>query len=163
VPELKEFLSRHLPNYMIPLYFWQTEEIPLTTNGKVDRKTLVSKSQKIDTVGTAVEFAAPENKMEKLVANIWKEVLQIDQVGIFDNFFDIGGHSLNIVKVNIKLRKAFKKDIFITDMFKYPTIQSLVKYFSQEQTDQLISDEEIDESVELLDEAANVLFVDEID
>jgi surfactin family lipopeptide synthetase A len=162
VPELKEFLSRQLPNYMIPLHFWQTGEIPLTTNGKVDRKTLVSKSQKIDTVGTAVEYAAPENKMEKQVANIWKEVLQIDQVGIFDNFFDVGGHSLNIVKVNIKLRKSFKKDISISDMFKYPTIQSLVKYFSQEGTDQLIPDEEIDESVELLEEAANVLFDDEI-
>jgi fengycin family lipopeptide synthetase D len=162
VAQLKIFLSERLPQYMIPSYFVQMEKIPLTHNGKVDRKALDSYGI---TGELGVEFVAPESEMEKIIANIWKEVLDADKVGVHDNFFDIGGHSLSLIKVNSRLKTIFHKDIPIADMFGYPTISSLVRYFTQSENRELSAEvnERIDEAVGMMDEATDVLFADEID
>ncbi|UCH93968.1 MAG: amino acid adenylation domain-containing protein [Candidatus Aminicenantes bacterium] len=162
IAELKDILADTLPDYMIPSYFVQLEELPITANAKIDRKALISYDINVK---SDVEYVPPETEMEKTIADIWREVLQIDQVGLHDNFFDIGGHSLSIVKVNAKLKKVFDKDISAAAMFRYRTISSLVEYFSNEESMSLSpgTKERINESVNLMDEATEVLFADEIE
>lgn len=73
--------------------------------------------------------------MEHTIADIWQRILKVDKVGIQDNFFDLGGHSLNVLQVYSKLRELFKPDLAITDLFKYPTISSISRYLRQEDDD----------------------------
>lgn len=77
-------------------------------------------------------FVAPSTPTEQILAKIWMEILGRKQVGIYDNFFDIGGHSLLIIQVGSKVREIFNTNISVTDLFKYPTISNLAKYLSQE-------------------------------
>jgi polyketide synthase PksJ len=129
--ELKKFLSLTLPDYMIPSMFIQLEEIPLTPNGKVDRKAL-GLYEHGKRLKTGVEYAAPQNNIEKIIANTWKKLLQTDEIGIHDNFFDLGGNSLKIIRLNNQLKDIFKQDIPVVTMFRYPTIHALSRYLSAE-------------------------------
>ncbi len=122
-PELRNYLSQQLPQYMIPNYFLQLEQIPLTANGKVNRKSLPQ--PQISRAQSGATFVAPQTGMEKQIAGFWKDVLNLDRVGINDNFFDLGGNSLNIIEVNSKLQEAIGRDIPIVTMFTYPTIRAL--------------------------------------
>jgi len=162
--ELRTRLKEMLPSHMIPSYFVRVDRIPLTPNGKVNGKVLDSYRNTLD---TGAEGAAPGNETEKTIADIWMEVLQVDRVGVHDSFFDIGGHSLSLVKVNGKLKKAFGIDITLAEMFRYTTIAALADYFRREKSgegavDDKIAEKEIDESVDYMEEAVNVLFLDEI-
>ncbi|MCP5046758.1 MAG: hypothetical protein GY940_06275, partial [bacterium] len=87
---LRDYLSERLPGYMIPSYFAVVETIPLTANGKVDRKSLPEPG--IANIQPGSGFVEPVDEMEQLIARTWKEVLKIDRVGIHDHFFDIGGN-----------------------------------------------------------------------
>ncbi len=133
VGELRKFLKKKLPDYMIPSYFMQLEEIPLTNNGKVDMKALpgIGRGQ----MDLETEYTPPASEIEKTIANIWKDVLKLDKVGIDHNFFDLGGNSLDIIKVNSRLKEVSGKGISVVAMFKYPTIRSLARNFSQPQAD----------------------------
>ncbi|HLP59694.1 MAG TPA: amino acid adenylation domain-containing protein [Candidatus Deferrimicrobium sp.] len=124
---LREHLSNRLPHYMVPGDFVLLEEIPLTASGKVDRKAL--SILKASHPGTGSTFVAPGTDMEKLVAGVWKEILQVDTIGIHANFFEIGGNSLNILKMQRKLKEILGQDIPVIKLFKYPTIHSLAKYY----------------------------------
>jgi acyl carrier protein len=130
IGELREFLSRYLPGYMVPLNFILVEKIPLTPSGKIDRKAL-SQLEGMRP-GTAASYAPPETETEKLTADIWRNILKVDQPGIHDNFFDLGGNSFNIVKINSKLNNLFSLDIPIVKMFAYSTIHTLAKFIDQE-------------------------------
>jgi hypothetical protein len=133
IPKLREFLSQSLPGYMIPSYFIPVEKIPLTANGKVHRKSLPS----IDGISLPIhrkeDYAAPGTDLEKLIANIWKEVLKLEQVSIGDNFFDIGGNSLNILQVNQKLNEILEGTLPAMSMFRYSTIHSLAQFLEQQE------------------------------
>ncbi|MCI0471856.1 MAG: phosphopantetheine-binding protein, partial [Candidatus Aminicenantes bacterium] len=122
---LKEYLAKYLPTYMIPAHFSLLEKLPLTASGKIDRKALDSMKSGMK---ERAAHAAPRREIEKKIADIWKEVLKLDDVGIFDNFFDLGGNSLNILTVNNKIKKAFERDIPVAKMFTYSTIHSLANY-----------------------------------
>jgi len=126
--DFKEFLAGELPLYMHPGRFIQLEEIPLTPTGKVNRKVLEMIDPEVD---QACEYVAPATEKEKLVADIWKDVLNTDQVGIRDNFFDIGGNSLGIIQVNEKLKELFNQDIHVLALFEYPTIASIIQYLEK--------------------------------
>ncbi len=129
--ELRKYLARKLPNYMIPSYFVQLEKIPLTSNGKIDKRSLASYD--IDKkLAPDIEYVLPGTELEKTIASIWKEVLQRDTVGIHDNIFDVGGNSLKIIHINSRLKEAFKKDIPVTTMFEYTTIHALAQYLQLE-------------------------------
>jgi iturin family lipopeptide synthetase A len=121
VSELREYLLGHLPEYMIPFEFVQLEKIPLTSNGKVDRQKLNSSGKKLS---TGVEHVAPKSNNEVIIAKIWKKVLKLDEVGIYNNFFDLGGTSIDIVHVNSQLKEIFKRDIPIVALYRYTTIDS---------------------------------------
>ena len=89
--ELREFLSRKLPQYMVPSAFVTLEKLPLSANGKVDRNSL-PRPEAAEIVATATpEYLAPETETERLIATVWRDVLGADKVGVHDNFFDIGG------------------------------------------------------------------------
>ncbi len=120
--ELRDYLSTILPDYMIPSYFIQLEEIPLTQSGKLDRKLLPKPNWSLT---TSVEFEAPTHEIEKIVAEIWKEVLGVKRPGINDNFFDSGGHSLKAITLSALIHKRLDVKIPINELFKNPTIKEI--------------------------------------
>ena len=130
VSDLRNYLREKLPEYMIPSAFVMLKALPLTSNGKVDRRALPAP----DSLRPELEatYAPPRTEMEQTIAGIWQEMLHLEKVGIDDNFFDLGGHSLLIIQVHSRLQESFKGDLLITDLFEYPTIRSLTKYLSKE-------------------------------
>jgi acyl carrier protein len=124
--ELREYLARRLPHYMVPSYFIPVDKMPLTPNGKIDRKALPEPDQSRPDLGAT--YVAPGTEKEEAVTNIWKQVLELERVGIYDNFFELGGNSLNIIQLSEQLTKVFKKDIPVAILFKYLTIRSFVDY-----------------------------------
>jgi natural product biosynthesis luciferase-like monooxygenase protein len=132
--ELKEHLRGRLPDYMVPAHFVTLAALPQTPNGKVDRKALPAPDAGHTPV-VAEAFVPPAGDTEQTIAGIWKEVLNLPQVGTRDNFFDLGGHSLLAVQVHRRLRAALEKDLSITDIFRFPTIQSLSTYLGQNGAD----------------------------
>jgi iturin family lipopeptide synthetase B len=129
IPGLKLYLAETLPDYMVPSYFVEIEKIPLTINGKLDRKALETAGAMLK---TDVEYVAPENEFERLVANAWQNVLKLDKVGIYDNFFDIGGDSLKAIRLNSKLNEALNRKISIVTLFENVTIDSFVRFLTRE-------------------------------
>lgn len=116
------FLKSKLPDYMIPTLWMELDELPLTSNNKIDKKTLPdfdAEEQLKD------KYVAPRNQSEKFIASIWQEVLKIKEVGVYDNFFDIGGHSLLAVQIMSRIENKTGKKFPIAILFKYPTIESL--------------------------------------
>jgi tyrocidine synthetase-3 len=125
--DLREYLSQLLPGYMIPSFFVSLDNIPLTPNGKVDRKALPGTGP-----GTfARDFAGPRNDTEMKLVEIWSELLGIhmEKIGINDNFFHLGGHSLKATTLISKIHKEFKVKIPLAEMYKNPTIRELSQFF----------------------------------
>jgi acyl carrier protein len=116
---------------MLPSAFVVLDALPLTPNGKVDRRALKAPENLRPELTAA--YQSPQSEMEKTIAQIWQQVLHLKKVGVHDNFFDLGGHSLLIIQVKNKLQEIFNRDVLITDLFKYPNISSLANYLSQEE------------------------------
>jgi amino acid adenylation domain-containing protein len=138
IAALREYLSQRLPDYMIPSYFILLEKMPLNSSGKVDRKSLPEPDESRPEL--AVSYLEPQTDVEVMIADIWKEVLGIDKVGINDNFFDLGGTSLKLVQVYTRLKDVVQKDISPLHLFRYTTIFSLTRYFIQEDKNDLTND-----------------------
>ncbi len=130
IPQLREYLGRDLPDYMIPAYFMKIEKIPLTPNGKIDRKALLHARGSLLKADST--YVAPGTELEKTIADIWKKTLQLDKVGMADNFFDLGGSSLKVIKIVSDLKETLKREIPVVTMFRYPTIASISRYLNQE-------------------------------
>lgn len=120
---VRHWLQERLPEYMVPSTWVALKEIPLTPNGKVDRKRLPP-LQSVKRVSSA-EGVNPRNHIESTLAAIWGEVLGVEQVGVRDNFFDLGGHSLRLIRVHARIRESLGSDVAVIDLFRYPTIESL--------------------------------------
>jgi len=116
VDELRGFLDRELPSYMVPQDWVCLDALPLTPNGKVDRRALPAPDRRIETM------VAPRTPLEELVAEIWAEVLYLDRVGIHDSFWDLGGHSLLATKVLARVNESFGIELPLQSLFKSPTI-----------------------------------------
>jgi len=121
VDELRDFLKARLPDYMVPAALARLEKFPLSPNGKVDRSALPD--LRLESV-----VMDPSNEMEQNVANIWRDVLQVERVGTGDNFFDLGGSSLHLVQVHTKLQRFLKRDVPMMDLFQFPTIHALATH-----------------------------------
>ncbi len=130
VSELRKYLKELLPDYMIPGVFIFLDTLPMLPNGKVDRCALPVPESLRPTLTTI--YQVPQTEMEQQIAKLWQEVLYLDKVGINDNFFDLGGHSLLMLQVNNKLRAILQRDISVVTMFQNPTINSLAEYLSQQ-------------------------------
>ena len=122
---LKSFLLEKLPDYMIPNAFVRLDKIPLTPNGKVDRKALPKPAEK--DYGSGESYVAPRNETEEKMAAVWGEVLGLEKVGINSNFFDLGGHSLLATQLISRVREAFDLDIPLRSIFEYPTVAGLAE------------------------------------
>ncbi|MCP5102422.1 MAG: amino acid adenylation domain-containing protein, partial [bacterium] len=122
IPGLRGYLARELPDYMIPPFFVQLDKIPLTPNGKVDKKSLPDPDP-----DTGDDYIAPRDETEKRLAEIWAEVLGIDAdaVGIRSSFFRLGGHSLNAALVINKIREAFGVNIEMKHLFELGTVKAI--------------------------------------
>lgn len=123
IKELKEYLQRRLPAYMLPAAFVLIDEIPITPNGKVDRRALPALDQ--GSTGRKCEYVAPRTAVEKSVAAIYAQVLELEQVGRLDNFFDIGGHSLLATQVISRIREVFEIELLLRNVFEFSTVAEL--------------------------------------
>jgi acyl carrier protein len=121
--ELSKFLSRRLPAQMMPAFYTQLNAIPLTSNGKVDRVALPKPAAGSKTAGA--ETAIPGSAMQDQVAGVWRGVLKASQVGLDDNFFDIGGTSVLLVSVRSQLQEKLGRSIPVTWMFEFTTVRTL--------------------------------------
>src|SRR5262249_42946091 len=128
--EMRAFLRRKLPDYMVPSMFARVESLPLTANGKVDKKALpdpLTTSPK-----SPVELVAPRGGAEQAIADIWKQVLRVESVGVNENFFDLGGHSLLMAQAHGMIRRRFGRDVPLLSLLEHPTIASLAEYLTKE-------------------------------
>jgi amino acid adenylation domain-containing protein len=133
VTELRNFLAQTLPYYMVPSAFVMMKSLPMTSNGKVDRRALPEpEHMRPDLDGN---FAAPRTLVEEMLAGIWMEVLKIERVGVHDNFFDLGGHSLLATQVISRIRGAFQLDIPLRALFEDPTVEALAQVVEQQRLD----------------------------
>ena len=121
ISQLREYLSRELPDYMIPSWFVKLEDLPLTSNGKVDRKALPDPMQASHPAGE--EFLAPRNETEVTIARAWAKVLGTERIGVRDNFFALGGHSMKAVALAMELQKSFEASV--NDLFEFQTVEAL--------------------------------------
>ena len=125
--ELQVYLKKRLPEYMMPSALVVLEAFPLSPSGKVDMKALPEPDQFRSELEE--NYVAPQTELEQTIARVWQEVLQLDKVGVHDNFFDLGGHSLLITQVHSKLSEALQlKDLPLVKLFQYTTISALAKY-----------------------------------
>ncbi|MEA5561957.1 non-ribosomal peptide synthase/polyketide synthase [Planktothrix agardhii] len=122
VTELRQFLKAQLPEYMVPSAFVILESLPLTSNGKVDRRALPAPDFQSEE-----QYVAPRNPIEEILASIWVKVLKVEQVGIHDNFFELGGHSLLATQLISRIRKAFKVEMPLRELFVAPTVAALAQ------------------------------------
>jgi acyl carrier protein len=117
---LRDHLRERLPDYMVPSAFVPLDALPLTASGKVDRRALPPPDLR-DLAGDA-GMVEPRTDIERVLADIWREVLKIDRLGIHDNFFDLGGHSLLATQVISRLRNALQLEVPLRKLFEAPTI-----------------------------------------
>jgi hypothetical protein len=121
--DLRGFLKERLPDYMVPASFMLLDRLPLTPSGKVDRRALPAPDRARRELER--EFVAPRNDAETRIAAVWRDVLGLDRVGVTENFFEMGGHSLLLPQVVHRLRTAFQLEVPLRALFDEPTIEGL--------------------------------------
>ncbi|WP_371170605.1 MupA/Atu3671 family FMN-dependent luciferase-like monooxygenase [Aliiroseovarius sp. 2305UL8-7] len=124
--DLRDALAEDLPEFMVPSIIVAMDKMPLTPNGKIDRNALPVPS--VGNISGRIEKA--ETEIEATVADIWKAALDVPEVSVTENFFDLGGHSLLVVQVQRLLKEKLRRDIAITDLFRFPTIRGLAEHLS---------------------------------
>jgi fengycin family lipopeptide synthetase D len=131
LPEVKKRLRQWLPDYMIPTYWMKLDQLPLTANGKVDKKALPTPQRRHDDA----EKRQPVTATERRLIQLWQEVLNIPSIGVEDHFFHLGGHSLKANQLLLRIRKTFAVHLTFQDCFTYPTVKKMAAYIEQiEQT-----------------------------
>ena len=131
--ELRQHLQKHLPHYMVPSALVTLDEMPLTPNGKVNRKALPEPGKSRPDLTTALVI--PQSEREQALAEIWQDILQLDVVGVNDSFFELGGNSLLLTQVHQKISTTLDRELSILTLFQYPTIQKLAEYLSEPQAE----------------------------
>jgi acyl carrier protein len=129
--ELRNYLREELPDYMIPGVFVALAELPRTPIGKIDRRALPAPDQ--DRPDLEREFVAPRNPVEQMIADLWAKTLSIEKVGIHDNFFDLGGHSLMATQIISRLRNTYHVEIPLRKLFEAPTVANLALVIAEAQ------------------------------
>jgi surfactin family lipopeptide synthetase A len=122
VSEFRSFFKQKLPDYMVPNTFMRLETLPLSANGKIDRKALLVPDGHLN---IQENYTAPRTPTEQQMADIWAQVLNLERVGIYDNFFELGGHSLLATQIIARLRKVLSVELPLRTFFEAPTIADL--------------------------------------
>ncbi len=123
-PELRAFIAKRLPEYMIPTFLLLLERLPMTPNGKLDRRALPEPGE----VAATEKRIAPANEIERMLARIWQEVLGVDEVGVDDGFFQLGGHSLKVILLTSRIQRHMGVKVPLQVVFKNSTIRELCRY-----------------------------------
>ncbi|MGE6631993.1 amino acid adenylation domain-containing protein, partial [Bacillus sp. NPDC077027] len=140
VQTLQAQVKSQLPEYMMPLYFTEVDTFPLTISGKVDRHALATlKVEKISTTA----YVAPRNETEAQLIHIWTEVLDHERIGVYDSFFDLGGHSLKAMKLLTSIQRTFHIDVPLSFLFEQQTVAALADYIDHADS---ISDNQIEKA-----------------
>ena len=129
VKDIRDFFSMSLPDYMIPSVFVLLEEFPLTSNGKLDRKSLPHP----DTVYTT-QYVAPKTECENKLVALWSELLKIDKIGIHDDFFDLGGHSLLMTQMILRVNRTFGSTLSLKEFYNCPTVAKMAAFINPHHT-----------------------------
>ena len=129
VADLRAHLGNLLPDYMIPSYFVRLRALPLTANGKVDKRQLPAPDT--SELGSGAEYVAPRNEAERMLVEIWKEVLGKDRVGVLDNFYDLGGHSLKVMRLAAQIHRAYDVKLGLKELFSKPVLQDQVRMIEE--------------------------------
>jgi len=130
IHELRQFLKQKLPDSMIPSIFMPLEAIPLTANGKVDRRALPAPS--LAATETAQGFIAPRDDLELQMTKIWENILKVNPISVMDNFFELGGHSLLAVRLFTEIERVFGRNMPLATLFQAPTVEQLVNLLRDE-------------------------------
>ena len=130
--ELRAFVKELLPDYMVPAAFVVLDALPLSPNGKIDKKALPAPDW-LDPERLA-DYAAPRSAVEELLTGIWGEVLGVAQVGVHDDFFDLGGHSLTATQATSRIRSVFQVDVPLSVLFENPTVDGFARHLSSRGT-----------------------------
>ncbi|KAB0511213.1 non-ribosomal peptide synthetase [Pseudomonas extremorientalis] len=143
---LSAHLAQQLPDYMVPAQWVLLEHLPLSPNGKLDRKAL----PKVDANLQAREYVAPHSELEQQIAATWAEVLDVDRVGLHDNFFELGGHSLLATQVVVRLREQLHAEFDVKSIFTTPTLADFTAYVAAQQTNNSPVQDALAKSLEAL-------------
>jgi len=130
VPQVRDWVTGKLPDYMVPSAFVLLDAVPLTANGKIDRRALPNPDYGFSE--TVAEYVEPATPTEKAIAAIWSEMLKLERVGIHDNFFDLGGHSLLAVQVFARIEKITGKKLTLDILFRSPTIAQIATALAED-------------------------------
>ena len=136
IPHLRAFLSRALPSYMVPVYYVCLKELPLTINGKVDRKRLPAPAG--SHIVSKAAYEGPRNKTEEKLIGIWKEILGKEEVGIRDDFFELGGHSLKATRLSNRVHKEFDVKIPLRELFVHAELADQARLIDAAQPGEFI-------------------------
>ena len=148
--QMRNHLREHVPDYMLPSWFVVLNSLPLSSAGKIDRTALPAPTN--ETLGPEQEYVAPRNPTEEIVAAIFAEVLQRDQVGILDNFFESGGHSLLAIQLAGRLRETFQVEVSLRRIFDDPTAAGVAAALLEEESERL----RVERTAELMVKLASV-------
>jgi acyl carrier protein len=118
---LRTHLQQRLPEYMVPSALLRLDAFPLTSNAKVDRKSLPAPDARAE----LRPYVAPRDELEQQIADLWAEVLRVDRVGIHDNFFELGGHSLLATQLVARVRSTFDVELPLRKLFEQPTVEGM--------------------------------------
>lgn len=140
--ELRSTLGSKLPEFMVPSSFVFLRELPLTDNGKIDRKALlkIPLPSTLPAVEQADANGGPTTEIERTIARLWQEALGIPSVGLHENFFDLGAHSLTVAEVHGRLQEALEREIDLVDLFQFSTVSTLAAHLGGAQSDGRASD-----------------------
>jgi acyl carrier protein len=132
--QLRDYLRGKLPEYMLPAAFVALTSFPLTVSGKIDRLALPAPETNLE---TEEGYIAPRGALEEVLATIFAEVLKLERIGIRDNFFDLGGHSLSATQIVSRVREAFRMELPLRKIFEQPTVEGMAQALLEEHGEQI--------------------------
>ena len=135
IPEIKEYLRKKLPNYMVPALIISIDRIPYNNNGKINKEKLLHNIPVSDIINAYKRL--PETPTQQHIANIWKEVLSAEVVGLDDTFFDLGGHSLLLLRNNEMIKEIFGVDLQL-NLFFFQTLEQIAQEVDNQLTELLL-------------------------
>jgi len=132
--DLRTYLQAKLPDFMVPSHFVSMGALPLTPNGKIDRGALPAPESSRDKAGEP--FAPAATDLERTIVAVWQEILNVERIGVHDNFFDLGANSLLMMRANSRLQAVLGRSLSLVDMFQNPTIAALAAHLAASEATQ---------------------------
>ena len=150
IPRLRVYLQEKLPEYMIPSVFVLLEKLPLTPNGKIDRRALPAPERSRPELD--ISYVAPRSELEEMLVDVWKELLDLEEIGVYDDFFELGGDSLSATRLAVYLRSSFELELPVTMLFEVHTVAALAELVERKVLEEVTAMDE-EEAKRLLEDS----------